>query len=350
MAARLFWQLFPSYLITTIGVLALVALQAGPALRSFHKDQVNDLLEAEALIFAERVGKPLEAHSLSGDGVAEIDKVAKQLGKETHSRLTVIDPSGKVLADSEEDPARMDNHAGRPEIVTALTRKEVGRETRYSTTIGQDFCYVAVPILKGKKVVGVVRASMPVTLIQKARKAFQHRIIFGAVVAAFMITGVSWFWARRISRPLEQMTDAAACFAKGELHHRLPVKGCREIETLAGALGAMAVQLDERIETITQQRNRHQAILASMAEGVLALDTSSKIITLNEACSRFLDLDPDNVRGRPIYEVLRQPAFLKFAEETLAKSDIQEEDLVIRNRTDRLLNARGDDSARRARQ
>ena len=341
MAARLFWQLFPSYLMATVGVLALVALQAGPALRAFHREQVNDLLEAEALIFAELVEKPLEEHSLSGDGLGEIDNVAKQLGKQTHSRLTVIEPSGKVMADSEEDPTRMDNHAGRPEIVTALTRKEVGRKTRYSTTIGQDFCYVAVPILKGEKVVGVVRASMPVTSIRKARTAFQHRIVVGAVASAFLITAVSWFLARRISRPLELMTDTAAHFAKGELHHRLPVKGCREIESLAGALGAMAAQLDERIETITQQRNRHQAILSSMAEGVLALDTSSKIITLNEACSRFLDLDPDNARGRPLYEVLRQPALLKFAEGTLAKSDIQEEDLVIRNRTDKLLNARG---------
>lgn len=59
--------------------------------------------------------------------------------------------------------------------------------------------------------------------------------MLGAVVAAFLITAVSWFLARRISRPLELMTDGAARFAKGELGHRLPVKGY--VETLRdGAL------------------------------------------------------------------------------------------------------------------
>jgi len=343
MATRLFWQLFPSYLLATVGVLALVALQAGPAIRAFHMDQVDSALKAQANIFAERVGNRLQKEqggSESVDTLANIDKVAKKLGKETGSRLTIIEPSGKVLADSQEDPERMDNHASRPEIMTALTKKVVGRETRYSTTMGQDFRYVAVPILFDGRVIGIVRASMPVTTIQKARKALQQRILLGAIAAAFLITILSWYLARRISRPLELMTDGAARFAQGELDHRLPVKGCQEIESLAGALNAMATQLNERIETITQQRNRHQAILTSMTEGVMALDTSSKIIMLNEAGSKFLQLDPVKSRGRPIYEVLRQPAFLKFAEETLEKSEIQEEDLVIRNRTDRLFNAR----------
>lgn len=281
MATRLFWQLFPSYLLAAVGVLALVALQAVPALREFHQKQVFDSLEAEAKIFAELAEIFLPNSTSPDPDKTEIERIAKRLGKSTVTRLSVIATSGKVVADSQEMPSRMDNHAARPEVAAALTRREVGREIRYSATIGQDFCYVAVPIMRGDDVVGAVRASMPMNDVEEALSGLLRRIAVGGTVAAVLIVALSWFLARRISRPLELMTVGAERFAKGELDHRLPVKGCREIETLAAALGAMAGQLQERIDTITQQRNRHQAILSSMAEGVLALDTASKIITIN---------------------------------------------------------------------
>jgi two-component system phosphate regulon sensor histidine kinase PhoR len=67
-----------------------------------------------------------------------------------------------------------------------------------------------------------------------------------------------------------------------------------ELASLAEALNYMAAQLDQRIRTIIIQRQEQDAVLASMVEGVMAVDQRERLITLNQAGARLLGVD-----GRP---------------------------------------------------
>ena len=197
-------------------------------------------------------------------------------GPLSFTRLTVILPDGRVLGDTSEDPQRMENHADRPEIAAAL-RGVVGMSTRFSHTVQQKMMYVAVPVTDSGRVVGCVRASLSLARIDRTRQTIITQVVGIALAVALGAALVSLWAARRISQPLAEMRDGAERFARGEFDRRLPHYRNQELAGLAGAMNQMAVQLDERLRTVIGQRNEQEAVLASMIEGVLAIDRNEKI-------------------------------------------------------------------------
>ena len=87
-----------------------------------------------------------------------------------------------------------------------------------------------------------------------------------------MVAILSLFISRRLTRPLEDLKRGALRFARGDLGRKLPVPASEELGSLAEALNHMATQLEDRIRTLIRQGQEQEAILASMVEGVLALD------------------------------------------------------------------------------
>src|SRR5208337_3488062 len=114
------------------------------------------------------------------------------------TRLTVILPSGKVVGDSSKNPARMDNHADRPEIQQAFQGK-IGISTRHSYTEETPMMYVATPVLDQGRVMGVVRASLPVVFIDRALSGMYFKIALGGMGAALLAALLSLVMARRLS-------------------------------------------------------------------------------------------------------------------------------------------------------
>ena len=117
----------------------------------------------------------------------------------------------------------------------------------------------------------------------------------------------------RVSRPLEAMEQVAERLAAGDLQARVAdPTGGREMRALARALNQMAEQLGARMETITSQRNELKAVLASMTEGVLAVDSSGQVLQCNAAAARLLGLDEEQERGRLMEEMVRHSELQRF--------------------------------------
>jgi phosphate transport system ATP-binding protein len=156
---RLIWQLFPSYLLVTLLSLLALTWYATTSWRQFYLEQTAADLKIRALM----VEAYIQERFAPGNG-AGIDRVCKELGRLTATRLTVILPSGQVLGDSDEEPARMENHADRPEFQEAL-QGGVGLSSRYSFTLKHDRMYVAIPLRDQGRIIAVLRASLPMTAI-----------------------------------------------------------------------------------------------------------------------------------------------------------------------------------------
>ena len=152
---RLLWQLYASYLLITLGALAAVLWYGSDVLASFQRTQTQDALEARARLAVPQVTAPLRA----GDAAA-VNALCAEFHESGKARFTVMRPDGVVLGDSDEDPARMENHAQRPEMAAALDGR-MGMDVRHSVTLQQDMMYVAVPVMDGGRVIGVARASVP---------------------------------------------------------------------------------------------------------------------------------------------------------------------------------------------
>jgi|GEM_PF-2209597 len=334
----LFWQIFPTFVLLTVGLLLALLLESKGRLRDFYIEQTSSDLAASAALFAESAKAPLENAEYG-----EVDALAKRLSKASGLRITVVLPTGKVVAESAEDPALLDSHRTRPEIAAALDTQAAAHDVRFSNTIQKSLLYVALPLVRDGKPWAVVRLSMPATAVDDALTAFERRIVYGSLTIAVAIVAASWLITRRISRPLETLTRGAERFGRGELEHRLPAGGSREIVALAETLNEMAAQLHEQIQTAAVQRSELEAVFLSMEEGVLVLDNQGSILSINRAAGQMFFLDTEKVRGRPIHEVLRKANVLRFMENALSGPLPLQADIVIYDRDRRFLTTYGNE-------
>ena len=332
---RLIWQLYPSYLFITLISVVAVTWYASTALKQFFLEQTAADLTARARLFETQISGYLDP--LNGKA---IDSLCKEVGRQASTRVTIILASGKVVGDSHEDPAKMDNHVDRPEVIGALSGAS-GTSTRHSLTLGKDMMYVGIPIKKNGDVVAVVRTSIPVNAIDEALKNIQMKMVLGGLIIAVLAAIVSWFVSRRITHPIEEIKEWAKSVARREHQVRPIVGGSDEIGALSEAVDQMAVELRQRMDNTLRQRNEMEAVLASMVEGVIAVDMEERIISMNQAAAEMFACDPSAAQGRTIQEVVRNVVLHEFVRNALSSQKPVEKDIVLYTGAERFINGHG---------
>lgn len=320
---KLIWQLYPSFLATTLLALLAATAYSSYTLRTFYLDQLKEELRLVGDVAASQVASVLQTGT-----AADVDALCKKLGRagSGQMRLTVIASDGRVLGDSDENPALMEDHSNRIEIIDAMG-KGLGRSIRFSPTLGRNMMYVAVPVREAGPAGVVVRTAIPVTEIERALRRIYIAIVWAGAIVAVCAALLSLLISRRISAPITRMKRIAQLFAQGQLDTRVPDTGAAELNELAGALNEMATQLQDRILTITRQRNEVKAILSSLGEGVLAVDRRGRLVSVNRAAAQLLGIDPLSAQGRHIEEVIRNVGLQQFVRQTLESDQPTEGDV-----------------------
>lgn len=329
---RLIWQLYPSYLLIILLSLVAVSWYASRSFHQFFLDQTMADLKTRTQLLEKQISQYI---SLPGSDLP--DRACKEIGAYAQTRITVILPDGKVIADSEEIPGNMDNHGNRPEVISAGSG-QTGTAIRYSKTLQQRMMYVAAPLKMNNRVRGILRTSIPLTSIDNKLKSIRIRITLGGVFIALLASGICYYVSRRISRPIEDMKKGAEHFARGELEHRLASPNTKELGSLAEAMNQMAFRLQERIETVINQRNEYEAVLSSMEEGVIAVDMEEHILSINHAAFNMLGISLPSVKGRSIQEIIRNRELHSFVEDTLSSGKTAGGDIVLHQNGERILN------------
>ena len=332
---RLLWQLYPSYLLITVISVMGVTWYASSSLRQFFLGQTASDLEARARLVEKQIEECLDPPDEKC-----VDLLCKKIGRRASTRITIILPSGKVIGDSREDPAKMDNHVDRPEFMQALTGPS-GNSMRYSRTLEKNMMYVGIPVRANEQTLAVVRTSIPVTAIDVALKEIQIRIAGAGLVIALFAAALSLIVSRRITRPIEELRKGAESFARGDFQCTLPVSESEEIGGLAEAMNEMARQLHERINTIIGQRNEIEGVLCSMIEGVIAVDMDERVLSMNNAAARMFGCNASEAQGRSIQEIVRNTVLREFVTDTLSSEKPVERDVVLSSNGDLFLSGHG---------
>jgi two-component system phosphate regulon sensor histidine kinase PhoR len=317
---RLFWQLFLGYLGIIFFALLAVTWGTWLTLRQFYYAQTEHDLTVRAT---------LAARFLPLDDPARVDALCKAGGTPAATRLTVILPSGVVIGDSDHAVTTMTNHRDRPEVRRAL-RGRTGVDVRRSATLHRSMMYVAVPVTANGQVRAVVRAAIALSAYALALDRLHRHLLADILLTALVAVLTSLYLSRRVSRPLEQARAVAMRFADGHLQERLAISGSLEFADLAAAMNVMATQLDERFRTNIRQRTEQEAILASMIEGVLAVDREERVLNMNAAAATLLGLDPAQAAGRSMQETIRHSELQRFIAAVLASPEPQEAEIPLR--------------------
>jgi two-component system phosphate regulon sensor histidine kinase PhoR len=332
---KLAWFFFYSYLLVIFVCLVSMGWYAPVALRRFYTERAAAELEARA-----RMVEVLVRGRFSPEQGVSLDSLCKELGHHSGARITLILPSGQVLADSEADPRGMDNHGSRPEVRQALEGR-TANALRYSATVHEEMMYAALPVSRNGGVEGVIRISMPTARLRTALRTVYFRLAAGGFVTGMLALALGFLMARRLSRPLRQMRESAERFARGDLGHRVPSQDSEEEAALAEALNRMASLMDEKIRSLASERNEREALLAGMVEGVLAMNTKEKLLLVNRAAGAMLGISPSHAQGRHLAEIIRNSALAEFALKTLASERMEEGSLEFRGEEERFLQLHG---------
>ena len=332
---KLIWYIYPWFLlITLLPLLAIIWYTSDTGRELFMNATRADLLN-QARIMQNSVSKLLWQ-----DRLDEIDRLCKENGAVSTTRFTVILPDGRVIGDSQKNVDSMDFHGNRPEILNAL-KTGTGSSERYSATLNHQMMYVALRLSNREgQHIGVLRTAIPVTAIDRTLHAIEIKTAVGGLVIALLAALISLYVTRRISRPIEEMKYGAERFAGGDLTHRLAAPPSAELAGLADAMNTMAMQLEDRIQTVVSQRNEYEAVLSSMIEGVIAVDQNETILSINQAALNILKIQSLKAKSRTIHEVVRNRQFLEFVIDSLAGKNLEEKDVEIQGPEKCIINIR----------
>jgi two-component system phosphate regulon sensor histidine kinase PhoR len=195
-----------------------------------------------------------------------------------------------------------------------------------SASVGARMMYVARPAAGDG---AIVRASLPLDEIDERRERLQRTVVLGALLAAAAAFLIAIPLSRTFTAPFVKMSAAARAIAAGNYGGRIGVERSDEIGAFVHSFNVMAGTLQERIETLTEERNRVLAVLGGMVEGVVAVDGSERVIHMNEPAAEILGADPRESLGRPLGTVTRVREISDVLSDTLRSGVLRSREIHL---------------------
>jgi two-component system phosphate regulon sensor histidine kinase PhoR len=325
--------------LTLVGFVAVSILVAGLYLGEALDRFAVESLEAR-LATAGRLLHDEARHRLARDeSREELAAFVRRAARPTDSRVTLIAPDGRVVADSDVPVAelgRLEDHRDRPEVRAALAGR-TGRGQRRSGSIGVPLLYVALPVTDGGRVLGVLRLALPMTVATSAYGELQRVMLAGGVVALVVAFGIGVFVAGRVTRPVVEMQEIARQMSEGQFAARAPVRSDDELGALGRALNVMVLRLREQIASLESERAKATAILDGMVEGVIAVDGQESVLLMNERARTMFGVGHGRGEGKPFLEVIRNADLHEIFRSGRTAGDVFHRELRLIHPVDRTL-------------
>jgi two-component system phosphate regulon sensor histidine kinase PhoR len=223
-----------------------------------------------------------------------------------------------VLADSEKNPAAMENHLSRPEMFRAL-HGGVGASSRYSTTVQENMLYVAVPIRKDAAVAGALRASLFMHNINRMLDDFTRGILSTTLAIVALGLLVSFLISRRLTRPIRKLSSASRLIAAGDFNVRVFLENNDELREFADSFNTMTEKIRGLFNEVSLQKQELDNIIESMNEALLVLDHDGRITLANDAFRRMAP--EQHLEGRFFWEIIRVPELGDIVKQVRAGQD-----------------------------
>jgi two-component system phosphate regulon sensor histidine kinase PhoR len=290
---RIFFKLLAVFLIVIAATAATLDVMLGSAWEDSLRTEIERNLTQKTQLFAHRV---------ETDRTHSLPEIAAQEGLAAGARATIIDASGKVLADSESNPANMENHATRKEFAAALTG-QIGKNERRSATVGIPFLYVAVPVSGG-----AVRLAYPLSDVEAVQAQVNRRLIWGSTIAFFLALLIAASASIWTARRLDHIVDVAVRIEQGDLRARVDDGPRDEIGRVAAAIDKTAGQVERSFAAVRSSQRQLETLLNSMQDAVIAVSADGLVQWANQPMDRLV---PQHTRlNAPVVETIRDPDFL----------------------------------------
>ena len=294
MTTRLFYKLFGTYLVIAVLAVVIAGFFIERELRTGLTRWIEEDLMAETQIIA-----------LMPEG--EIEKQSQALAERSRARVTLIDARGLVTLDSNGQTKDLDNHLNRSEIQEARIKGK-GTATRYSQTLKMDMLYVALPLYEGSHIKGYIRLSRPLLEVDRSVDELHYSIFQVLLLIIILSMIVAFIFSMKVISPIQEIEAFTDKIRKGDVSGMLMIDSRDEIGQLSKNINDMVAELQEKIRVANEEKWKLRAAFASMAEGVMVLDSQNRIEGLNKGMAEMIGREYADIVGKTPIEAFRNIA------------------------------------------
>jgi two-component system, OmpR family, phosphate regulon sensor histidine kinase PhoR len=304
MKRHIFYRTFGTYLV----IIALSFL----VLNLFVRDEIRKIMTGQ---IEEQL--MTQAQLIDLNSPQNISRQLKKITQISGARVTLIDVSGKVFADSEKEVAGLENHLNRPEIQEARVRGS-GKSIRFSKTIGVDMLYVAVPINDGATIKGYVRLARSLSAVNSAIEKIYQSFFQAMFIVALCSLIIAIIFSYRLTAPIKAMERFTERLREeaGAPEGAILIKTSDETKKLADNINYLVEELNNQLKLANEEKAKLVTAFASMTEGILILDAGDRIEAVNASLDNMLASQYGDIKGKTLMEAFRnvelQKAFLQF--------------------------------------
>lgn len=285
-----------AFIVSLIAIISAVAMVLGVA---YTKEQqlFKRQLEQQAMLLAATM-----ENTSPDDDVESLRKLSHDIHGTFENRITYIGQDGTVLFDNEADPATMENHLGREEVVAAK-QSGTGTAIRESYTMSEMTVYCARVIGYGC----IVRVAGTMDTVAARIAGMWWEVLLVVIIAAMVSLGVAAIVARVVVKPINSI----------DLKNPDIGESYSEIAPLLHRISEQNHEIDQQIAELTRSRKEFSLITENMSEGFIIIDSRTEVLSYNTAALKILGSDFTG-SSRSVLVLNRSEAFRSAVEDALA--------------------------------
>jgi len=331
-------QLIIIFVIIQILILSVIYFYFTDRQSEFYIEQLKISLKNEAKLLISKEKLNFDNNILNQEIRNNFDQWSKKWSEEIDARITIINKNGVVIADSTYNSDEMDNHLNRPEIQKVIKGNKTGSAIRRSDTLKIDMLYMALPVIKDGEIAAFMRLAKSLEEINTVIKQnLKNYFIFFLVILFLSLILLGRFTSNLI-KPIQKMSKIAAKIADGNYGDSINLEShSKEIDKMIQQFNLMSKKLEKKINEISEEKNKAEAILSSMVDGVIATDKNGEIMLINPAAREMLFIDEKDVKNKDFIQVVRNYKINELLEKVLKENTIISKEIVLQREEEKIL-------------
>jgi len=326
MRNKLLTRIARPYIVLVIILLIGLGLYVTNLVRNFYLENLVQNLTKDAQIISDQI----PAEMVDPVNLEQINDLVKKYAAIMDLRITIIDLTGKVIADSDADPEILENHANRPEFIQAIN-SGFGENIRNSASINIESLYVAIPIQNEQaETIGVSRTSVSISSVNQKIRSIQFTIFGTSLFTALIVIILAFMINRRTLEPLKQLNSSIDSLEIEGFEYKQKAFPSDEIEFLSNYFWQLTDFLNKQNEDLNLERRTLNAVLNQMSDAVFIIDSDGYIQLSNPASERMFNFQKEVTTEKNLIEILRNHKIYELWNQCRKDHVIQETTIEIK--------------------
>ena len=262
----------------------------------FYEQEVQNLKDKIILV------EPRATLALEEKNAVKIDEVFPKKSELSNVRFTVIARRGEMIADSHLLTETIANGFNLPEVIEAQS-SEFGVANRFSEGFQEEIISVAKIIRKNGEVWGAIKADFPITVLKNQLASIKDKISLIFLISFLSVSILIFFLARNVTEPVKKMAEICEAMTKGNYQAKVNVKTKNELGMLSQMLNHLGEDLSKRVRDASEEKAKLKAMLQALKEGIIAIDSESRILFTNQASYQLFIKDLSDCRGMRLIDI-----------------------------------------------